>query len=61
MIASFSTGRPYNSLEKMLYSGAVRDPAISNALELLLSRKETPEQVLTPSVMASLQRAGVQD
>lgn len=45
----------------MLYSGAVRDPAISNALELLLSRKETPEQVLTPSVMASLQRAGVQD
>jgi flavin-dependent dehydrogenase len=57
-IAGFSTGRPYNSLEKMLYKGATLDPTISNALELLISRKQTPEQALTP-VMASLQKAGV--
>ena len=56
VIASFSTGRPYTTLERMLYRGATSDPAISNALELLFSRKAVPEKVLTPSVLARLQK-----
>jgi len=59
VISSFSTGRPYNSLEAKLYKGATSDPAISRALELLISRKVTPEQALTPSVMADLQRVNM--
>jgi menaquinone-9 beta-reductase len=56
VISSFSTGRPYNRLERMLYKGATSDPVVSSALELLISRKVTPEQALTPSVLTSLQR-----
>ena len=61
VISSFSTGRPYTPLEMKLYKGATSNSTISSALELLISRKVTPEQALTSGIMASLDRVSTGD
>jgi flavin-dependent dehydrogenase len=52
MISDYSTGRPLNPMERMLFTAAPRDQHVARALHLLLSRMATPQRTITPSVIA---------
>jgi menaquinone-9 beta-reductase len=55
MISDYSTGRPLNPMERMLFTAAPRDQHIARAIHMLLSRMATPQRTITPGVIA---RAG---
>jgi menaquinone-9 beta-reductase len=55
MISDYSTGRPLNPMERMLFTAAPRDQHVARALHMLLSRMATPQRILTPGLIA---RAG---
>ncbi len=52
MISDYSTGRPLNRMERMLFTAAPRDQHVARALHMLLSRMATPQRIITPSVIA---------
>lgn len=52
MISDYSTGRPLNPMERMLFTAAPRDQHVARALHMLLSRMATPQRTITPSVVA---------
>jgi flavin-dependent dehydrogenase len=52
MISDYSTGRPLNRMERMLFTAAPRDQHVARALHMLLSRMATPQRTITPSVIA---------
>ena len=55
MISDYSTGRPLNPLERMLFTAAPRDQHVARALHMLLTRMATPQRIFTPGLLA---RAG---
>jgi len=55
LISDYSTGRPLNPLERMLFTAAPRDQHVARAVHMLLGRMATPQRILTPGLIA---RAG---
>jgi flavin-dependent dehydrogenase len=52
IISSFSTGRPFNMIEKLIFSASVKDETTRRHFEEFGSRRITPRQFLTPSTLA---------
>jgi 2-polyprenyl-6-methoxyphenol hydroxylase-like FAD-dependent oxidoreductase len=51
MISDYSTGRPLNRMERMLFTAAPRDQHVARALHMLLSRMAAPQRIITPSII----------
>ena len=56
LCSAYSTGRKFNTLEKLLYRGAARDRELAGRLHLMAGRWITPQQMLTPATLAGLMR-----
>jgi flavin-dependent dehydrogenase len=54
MISDYSSGRPLNPLEKMLFTAAPHDRQIAYAVGTLFSRMETPQRIFTPGLLARI-------
>jgi 2-polyprenyl-6-methoxyphenol hydroxylase-like FAD-dependent oxidoreductase len=57
MTSSYSTGRPFNAVERRLYSTAARDPEVAHAFLTVGARLEGAVGFLRPRVFAKVWRA----
>lgn len=51
MITSFSTGRPFSPIERLLFRGGVHDEKVARAVSKIGSRSVSPLRAVTPSVI----------
>jgi flavin-dependent dehydrogenase len=54
MISDYSSGRPLNPLEKMLFKAAPHDEQVAHAVGTLFGRMETPQRIFTPGLLARI-------
>lgn len=54
----FSSGRPFNPLERLLFSGAVHDPWVANRFFAFGTRNSSPVSLFNPRLLARAWRAG---
>ncbi|MEV7616979.1 NAD(P)/FAD-dependent oxidoreductase [Streptomyces sp. NPDC089799] len=52
LAADFATARPFNPLERLMFSAAARDDALARHMHLFASRLIGPRQFLNPAAMA---------
>jgi menaquinone-9 beta-reductase len=57
--ASYSSGRGFNPLEKLLYRGAARDDELAGRLALFGERWIKPQQLLTPATVGRMLRVNL--
>lgn len=51
MIADYATGRPFNPIERALFSGAAHDRQVASALEEFASRSASPARLFHPDAL----------
>jgi flavin-dependent dehydrogenase len=59
LIADYSTGRPLNRLEKMLFLAAPRDQRVAFAFHRFANRLDRPERILTPPILVRAARTAL--
>lgn len=52
LITSFSTGRPFSPIERLLFRGGVHDAKVARAVSIIGSRTVSPLNAVTPAVLA---------
>jgi menaquinone-9 beta-reductase len=56
MISDIASGRPVNAFERRLYRAAARDGVVRETFESIGSRRNQPEHILSPRVLARIVR-----
>ena len=59
LCSTYSNGRRFNPMEKLLYRGAARDRRLAARLALMGGRWITPQQMLTPGIFGRLLRVNL--
>jgi flavin-dependent dehydrogenase len=59
LCSTYSNGRRFNPMEKLLYRGAARDQQLAARLALMGGRWITPQQMLTPGMFGRLLRVNL--
>jgi flavin-dependent dehydrogenase len=57
--SAYSTGRRFNPMEKLLYRAAARDEWLAGRMSLMGSRWITPQELLTPALLARVIRVNL--
>ncbi|HET8673643.1 MAG TPA: NAD(P)/FAD-dependent oxidoreductase [Thermoleophilaceae bacterium] len=57
--SAYSTGRRFNPMEKLLYRAAARDEWLADRMSLMGSRWITPQELLTPALLARVIRVNL--
>lgn len=57
MIHGYSTGRPFDAMERRLYTAAARDPKVAEVTGRVGVRMDSPLSVMKPSILARIARA----
>jgi menaquinone-9 beta-reductase len=57
LAADYSTGRPFNRLERLLFAGAVNDVRVADAFIAYGSRNRSPLVLVSPATLARAARA----
>jgi flavin-dependent dehydrogenase len=57
--ASYSSGRPFNPFERLLFRAAARDQVVADRMGIMGSRWITPQQMLTPATFARILRVNL--
>ena len=58
MIHGYSSGRPFDAVERRLYTAAARDPKVAEATGRIGVRMDSPLTMLRPSILRRVARAG---
>jgi menaquinone-9 beta-reductase len=59
MTSDFSSGRPLNLAERLIFKAAARDPEVALRMQLFGERWITPRQLATPRTLARVVRANL--
>jgi hypothetical protein len=57
LTSDYSTGRPFNAFERLLYAAAPHDPVVANAFWRYGTRNASPNVLLSPRVLLHALRA----